>query len=522
MHESGTAVPAGAITWSPEPRVELVKHFPDAYRNFLATARTCYSSKGIIEDNAIDGRWDELARSLYRAGHHTTLQHAHFQFALDRVSRQFVWSFLHSHPFYNSEQVSQRYVKVRPGAFAVPPVGGEARAVYERSVHFLMERYELLRQRLLPAAEAQYRKRFPKRPLDSKTAKSDIQKKAQEVARYVLPLSTLCYMYHTVSGVTLMRYYRLCKLFDAPAEQTLVAGKMVAALLEREPKFKVILEEPLEPDLIPEWSMMESLAERKPKAFIREFDAALEGRVSRLVDYKMNNERMVASAVREVFGLTRDQMDDGEALEAVLNPGRNRLLGEALNLGTLSKLTRCLVHASYTFRKKLSHTGDSQDQRHRMTPASRPILAAHMTDEPDFITPELIKTDESVWRLYNETMARAWDQISEFRRQGGNSEFAQYLLPNAVAVRFTESADLLNLHHKHAMRLCYNAQEEIWRASLDEAKQVCEVNPRIGRYLLPPCTLRELGAQRPICPEGARFCGEKVWNYPLEEFERVI
>ncbi|MGC9327260.1 MAG: FAD-dependent thymidylate synthase, partial [Candidatus Hinthialibacter sp.] len=107
----------GRIT--PEPEVKLVKRFEGSYQNFLAAARTCYSSKGIIEGGEIDDRWDGLARSLYKAGHHTTLQHAYFQFAVDRVSRHFLWSFLHSHPYYNSEQVSQRYVEVKPGSAVI-------------------------------------------------------------------------------------------------------------------------------------------------------------------------------------------------------------------------------------------------------------------------------------------------------------------------------------------------------------------------------------------------------------------
>ena len=97
-----------------------------------------------------------------------------------------------------------------------------------------------------------------------------------------------------------------------------------------------------------------------------------------------------------------------------------------------------------------------------------------------------------------------------------------YLLPNAVPVRFTESADLLNLRHKHAMRLCYNAQEEIWRASWEEARQIRAINPRIGRYLLPPCTLRQMARTRPICPEGDRYCGVPVWKLDLDEYRRVI
>ena len=112
--------------------------------------------------------------------------------------------------------------------------------------------------------------------------------------------------------------------------------------------------------------------------------------------------------------------------------------------------------------------------------------------------------------------------IVKLRKLGVSEEFASYLLPNAVSVRFTESADLLNLHHKHAMRLCYNAQEEIWKASVDEAQQVRETHPRIGKWLLPPCGLRSRAGTKPICPEGERFCGVVVWKKDLNEYQRVI
>ncbi|MEE9289365.1 MAG: FAD-dependent thymidylate synthase, partial [Bacteroidota bacterium] len=125
-------------------------------------------------------------------------------------------------------------------------------------------------------------------------------------------------------------------------------------------------------------------------------------------------------------------------------------------------------------------------------------------------------------RCYDETMERVWEGITKLLRLGVKPEYAMYLLPNAVSVRFTESGDLLNLHHKHKMRLCYNAQEEIWRASLDEAMQIREVNPLIGKYLLPPCTIRAMAGVRPICPEGVRFCGEIVWKMDVSEYERVI
>jgi len=80
----------------------------------------------------------------------------------------------------------------------------------------------------------------------------------------------------------------------------------------------------------------------------------------------------------------------------------------------------------------------------------------------------------------------------------------------------------LHLHHKHAMRLCYNAQEEIWRASVEEARQIGEIHPGIGKYLLPPCSIRENAGIRPVCPEGARFCGVKVWKMNPEEYSRIL
>jgi thymidylate synthase ThyX len=158
-----------------------------------------------------------------------------------------------------------------------------------------------------------------------------------------------------------------------------------------------------------------------------------------------------------------------------------------------------------------------------MTPASRPVLAAQLSwGEPDYVVPVLVDHDEEAGRLYRESMERSWEAIRRLASMGVPQEHAAYLLPNAVSVRFTESSDLLNLHHKMAMRLCYNAQEEIWRASVDEASQILEMEPRIGRHLLPPCTMRMKAGIRPWCPEGTRYCGVPVWNLSLAQYDRTL
>ena len=521
---------------SPAPEVRLVRRTENSFDLAVATARTCYSGKGIVTPEEVSGsgqslevatlrrsKRDALAADLYQAGHHTTFQHAYFQFAISNVSRQCLWSFLHSHPFYNSEQVSQRYVTVKDGSYAVPPLTGEALTAYRETAERMVADYRQLATDLEPLCSRVFYERFPARRGQPARWQKEIHKKAQEIARYVLPVATFANLYHTVSAVTLFRYRRLCELHDAPSEQRLLVDQMVAEVLRHEPEYQTLLEQPIPHQETLEARALASLGNRPPRRdFGAGFDAALGGRVSRLVDWGRDSEATVAESVREVLGASASEMDDSEALRWILDPSRNRYLGEALNLDTLSKLTRCLSHAHYVFRKKLSHTADSQDQRHRMTPASRPILAAQIDDDPDVVEPGLLALDEALRRDFLASWERAWEGMRRARRAGAPVEFVHYLLPNAVAVRFTESADLLHLHHKHTMRLCYNAQEEIWRASLEEARQIRDVHPRLGSWLLPPCTQRALGGQKPPCPEGARYCGVPVWRIDLDRYERTL
>src|SRR6476620_3323514 len=87
----------------------------------IAAARTCYSPRVVGVAEVTEAQRDTIGALTFDAGHHTVYQHAHFEFGLENVSRQFVWSFLHSHPFYNSEQSSQRFVRMdRTQAYVAP------------------------------------------------------------------------------------------------------------------------------------------------------------------------------------------------------------------------------------------------------------------------------------------------------------------------------------------------------------------------------------------------------------------
>jgi thymidylate synthase ThyX len=218
---------------------------------------------------------------------------------------------------------------------------------------------------------------------------------------------------------------------------------------------------------------------------------------------------VVADAVRHVLG--RPDLADDEALALALDPAKNRYRLDTLNVSANAPIMRALEHAHYSFRKRLSHTADSQDQRHRMVPGSRPLLSRTVPAEVDVFEPELIRQDPGCHSLFREAVEAAFDARGRLLARGVEPELALYVLPNALAIRFEESGTLLHLIHKWTMRTCLNAQREIWQASMDELGQVRDVHPELVRHVGPPCAVRT-GLVRPRCTEGSHFCGIPVWR----------
>lgn len=516
-------------------KVRLVDLSRQSYNFMVAAARTCYSGTGIVTPEKVAagrpdvpaaerhaGR-DRIARSVYQAGHHTTLQHGQVRFALEGVSRLFIWSFLHGHPFYNSEQVSQRYVAVAPENYHLPAMTGPAASIYRDCITLATDAYWRLAELLTPRCEDLYLERFPGRRGQAGCAR-DVSRLALESARYVLPLATTAHLYHTVSILTLFRYHRLAEQRDADLETRAVVTAMMDELLRAEPEYARLLEEPIPLEQTPEAAFFQDspVSAGDQGRFREVFDRSLAGWNSRLIAASEPAESLVAEAAREVLGLPADSLPDAEALALCLDPGRNRLWGETMNLSTLDRLARPLHHVHYSFRRRLSHSADSQDQRHRMTPASRPSLLNQENGMPDYITPVMVAEVPAAERHYHMIMERIWTAMARFRAAGGRDEDALYLLPNAKCIRYTESTDLLHYRHKAAMRLCYNAQEEIWRLTLEETRQIRARHPGLGAYLLPPCGARRLAVTKPLCPEGDRYCGVPVWRLDPGDYERLL
>ncbi len=490
----------GELVESAPPRVTLRNSFAHPFDSAIAAARTCYAPRLIGPEEITDKQRLNIGAATFYSGHHTVYQHAHFEFGLENISRQFVWSFLHAHPFYNSEQQSQRYVRLdRPQAY-VPATSlffdEKSKEIYEAAIARAWNYYRELSSLLIADTRAILNDIWHVGPMSHAKRLQKIERSAEkraiEIARYVLPVAAFTTMVHTISGIVLHRLRRMSAASDTPSEARAVIAEMVSQVKAIDAQFFDRFGiEPLEE--LPEWKNATAQLSAG-EAFAREFDARLHGKTSRLVDYSPNAVRVMAESYRAVAGLTESQCNDLEAIDRLLNPARNLYRLETLNVGVHAPIMRALQHANYTFAKKISHTADSQDQRHRMVPGSRPLL----------------HNNPRAKEVYDRAMHDAWSAKNALLDRGVLPEIALYLLPNAKSIRLYESGSLLHLIHKWTMRTCFNAQEEIYQSSMDELAQLREVHPELARYIGPPCHIRA-GITTPICTEGSHFCGIKVW-----------
>src|SRR5262249_38903440 len=161
---------------------------------------------------------------------------------------------------------------------AIPRLPPDAQVVYERTVEAQHAAYKRLIELLLPAAAREYYRIFPARKKTNRYDK-DVKKKAQEIARYVLPVATYAYLYHTISVITLLRYWRLCRQPDCATETRFVVERMIGELLRADPQFEKVMEQP-----IAEEDTLEARAyaarpsgQGAAAGFVREFDRELAG-----------------------------------------------------------------------------------------------------------------------------------------------------------------------------------------------------------------------------------------------------
>lgn len=435
----------------------------------VSAARTCYFPNGIVPPEKSSGwpRKKDLLQGIFKGGHHTTLQHTHITMMISGVSRHLIWRMLHGHPFYNSEQVSQRYARMKSDSFVFPQQAQKSE--WESYYQERFKDYERLSELLFEDVNA----------VVPKFRRKDTGKKAQEMARYVLPGGISAYLYHTVNIITLLRYISVAKVMPESRDEAMAFAEIISKNL-------IELDEDLRP-------LVEHAQNSKPS--FPEFD--LQALKSRL---KITNEQV---KVYDVIGDADFEVNN--------------------NYADVLRFSQMLpdegVMGGFSTYVKFSLSADAQNQRHRKSPGVRPALESYY--KRSYYTPPIIAANEEALKIYRASIEASYEFFEVQREKIGFGE-AAYALSNAHEIEFVERNDFTSFHHKAQMRLCYNAQQEIYDMVYEQARQLREMKVKGAEKFLPPCTVRAQMNIHPICPEGDHFCGVKVWKLDIKEYKRKI
>jgi len=146
------------------PEVEVIRSY---YKPLIyLAAKTCYSSRlpDEIWADVLEGRVpsDSVMRVISHvvsSGHHSTIEHISFTFAISGVSRALSHQLVRHRIGVAFDQQSQRYVKYREPHFVMPPSiegDAEARELFESFCRESERVYHALLERGVPAEDARY------------------------------------------------------------------------------------------------------------------------------------------------------------------------------------------------------------------------------------------------------------------------------------------------------------------------------------------------------------------------------
>ena len=483
----------------------------------ISTAYQCYSP-GVSE---IKQRRDEKAEitgdSTLDSGHTTTRQHVNYTWHLIGVTRSVTHDTLHSIPFYNTSQQSQRYVEAKEGNYLVPSeLTSEQKTFYEEAAEFSNKAYFEMLSILHPAIEERVRSMYPEGGWNVEKTKErledKIKKLSQEVARYVLPIAQHTNLDYTISEIQLIRMFIASNNPAFTDEARFIVGNMINEVAKHDPTIWKELREPQK------FNNSETVNFDQISQSNKNFDFYLRLGKGNTFMYKPSEliSDQLSESVAMVIGSWG--MDKNKLLERLLDPALNPLLADVYGSAMFNPMTAVLRQINLSYMTKLSHTGDSQRQRQRMTFGATPPLEKLYSGVPDYMTPLVIRENPKLKEMYDAIVNKEFENVAEALRMGIPKEYALLLLPNALTVRLTENGTLYDWVIRWKERLCFLAQEEIFFLSVDQAEQALKYLPQAENIFLAKCGIREKAGVGK-CPEKGRWCGQPVFAMPIGEYK---
>jgi len=191
-------------------KVVLLNHTKNPDQICAAAAQSCYSEKGasVLFEKTTDEKAKKMIKKVVGMGHLSVVEHAHFTFSVEGVSRALTHQLVR-HRIASYSQQSQRYVSMDKAEYVLPPsirADPEAKRLYKRTMDDAWKAY---------------------RELAGKVDKED--------ARYVLPNACHTNITITMNARELWHFFSLRCCRRAQWEIRMMAWKMLAEAMKAAP-----------------------------------------------------------------------------------------------------------------------------------------------------------------------------------------------------------------------------------------------------------------------------------------------
>ncbi len=450
-----------------------------------------------------------LAQDTLDQGHFTTRMHLSTTFLLD-CTRSLVHEVFHSQPYHNSEQQSQRTVPATIDHVLIPDnITATQKDFFLHAIEDNFTTYTHLSKMLKPVAEKLYRLRVGQSRFSATERTGQLPKVTNEIAieaaRYALPIGQRTTLFHTVNHITLLRLFRESQQDYVTDEGRHLIGQMITEVIKKYPNFIDDLRLPTGRQKV-DYHPAEIHHQKE------NFDQSLAGHYSKLTSITPHASEILHHAATQARGQEISTLD-------LLNPALNPYLTDLYNDGMHDPVTKSLRTVTLGFNSIYSHSGHSQEQRHRGVSNTHPPIAGTYDGQPDYQIPLIIQNDPLTLEYYQNAMTTLYANVQHALELGITPEIAYLLLPNATSIRVSEQTDLLDFLNLDVQRVCNLAQNEIARSTIDKAIQVHQYLPESRQLFQAPCVIRKNASLSPRCPYGTRYCGQPVYNWTITEFQ---
>ncbi len=441
-------------------KVRLIKPNADCEDIIAFGAHTCYQG----EEPKL-GETINIKARLFDVGHHTTLQHSHFNFYIEGIAVGDVTLGLHlANVFYNSSQRSGRFCSAM---FKNPDFNGMIEYIssyysldvfdFNDLMDYLRSGYNLYNGLMADAEVLAERFLKRERPCASDDyIKQNASKIAQEQMRVFIPVISPTALTYTINLSALAALYHVA--WSAPLKD--LTQQMADLVLSPNSQLKSIFyrSEKIDDNLPIQRRMLSPICEIALRPF------------AEVLSFGDPNEFVVPS---------RSDMLPIDLLP--FNPA-------FMNNNTEELRTRI----------KISLATMGQDQRHRTVRRSQPVFTGNFYLPP--IPKALCLGQEAV------VLMERWRR-GIFENPDIPLALACSLAPYGAMVSYRKSASYNALAHEFFKRLCWSAQEEIYHASMQVAEQIIKKfgsDCPLLEVMKPPCVMNG------SCGEGKRFCGRDI------------